>query len=151
MCDKLIRQSSFPWILYSRSKEKICRLLGTQKLALCTAMCALRPFQQQWNCPMAMTSQKCMSAVPSKSTVPEPSESISSIMPSNSWSVNWSSNSRKISFKHVVGMKPLPSLSYKRKASFNSFCMASASSSTMNLAASWTNSTNSKRPDSVLE
>lgn len=44
----------------------------------------------------------------------------------------------------------IPSLSYRRKASFNSFCMASASSSTMNLAAKVTNSSNSKRPDSVI-
>lgn len=42
-------------------------------------------------------------------------------MPSKSESDNWSSNSLKISFKHDVGMKPLPSLSYNLKASFNSF------------------------------
>lgn len=46
--------------------------------------------------------------LPSKSTVPDPSESISSIIMSNSSFVNWSSNSLKISFKHVVGMYPLP-------------------------------------------
>jgi len=43
----------------------------------------------------------------------------------------------------------LPSLSYNRKASLNSFCMASASSSTMNLAANVINSSNSNRPDSA--
>lgn len=87
---------------------------------------------------------------PSKSTVPEPSESISSIIMSSSCSVSWSSSSLRISFRQVVGMKPLPCLSYKRNASRSSFCMASASSSTMNLAASWTNSPNSKRPDSEM-
>lgn len=79
----------------------------------------------------------------SKSTVPEPSAnedkvyvwimseswkceinkpvSISAIIPSKSESDNWLSNSCKISFKHEVGINPLPSLSYNLKASFNSF------------------------------
>lgn len=40
----------------------------------------------------------------SKSTVPEPSESISSIIMSNSSLVSWSSSSLKISFRHDVGI-----------------------------------------------
>lgn len=118
---ELILRSSFPWILKRnvRISERTDNLINLY----------------------------CFS--PSKSTVPEPSESISSIMPFRSWSVSWSSSSRRISFRHDVGMKPLPSLSYRRKASFSSFCMASASSSTMNLAANCTNSENSSRPDSV--
>lgn len=51
----------------------------------------------------------------------------------------------KICFNHFYRS---PSLSYKRNASLSSFCIASSSSSTMNLAANVTNSSNSNLPDS---
>lgn len=52
-------------------------------------------------------------------------------------------------FSHKVLLSFLPSLSYKRNASLSSFCIASSSSSTMNLAANVTNSSNSNLPDSA--
>lgn len=42
-------------------------------------------------------------------------------------------------------------MSYNLNASLSSFCMASSSSSTINLAAKVTNSSNSSRPDSEEE
>lgn len=46
--------------------------------------------------------------VPSKSTVPDPSVSISAIIPSKSSEVNLSSNAAKISRKVAVVMYPFP-------------------------------------------
>merc|ERR1712038_1914415 len=83
----------------------------------------------------------------SKSRVPDPSSSTSSMMLLMSSSVNLLSNSRKISFRVSVEINPMQSLSYIRKASFSSFFSASSSSSTRNLAASWQNSPNSRSPE----
>lgn len=49
-----------------------------------------------------------MSVLPSKSRVPDPSSSTSSMIPSRSASVNLLSNSLRISFKVSVEMYPLP-------------------------------------------
>merc|ERR1719206_1448372 len=83
----------------------------------------------------------------SKSRVPDPSSSTSSMMLLMSSSVNLLSNSRKISFRVSVEINPMQSLSYILKASLSSFFKASSSSSTRNLAASWQNSPNSSKPD----
>merc|ERR1712121_84836 len=71
----------------------------------------------------------------SKSTVPDPSLSISSIMPSKSDGVSLSSSAAKISLRTLVEMLPSPFLSYSLNASFNSCCKASASSSSKNFDA----------------
>merc|ERR1712200_353355 len=84
----------------------------------------------------------------SKSIVPDPSSSISSMIPSRSSEVNRGSNSAIISLNCPVVMKPCPSLSYTRKASFNyAFIVSSSGSSTKNLAHNWQNSPNSISPD----
>merc|ERR1719431_189533 len=83
----------------------------------------------------------------SKSNVPDPSSSTSSMIPSSSSSVNLLSISLRISFKVSVDIYPIASLSYIRKASFSSFFKASSSSSTRNFAASWQNSPNSSNPE----
>merc|ERR1712038_1339874 len=57
----------------------------------------------------------------SKSRVPDPSSSTSSMMLLMSSSVNLLSNSRKISFRVSVEINPMQSLSYILKASLRSF------------------------------
>lgn len=95
--------------------------------------------------------------LPSKSTVPDASVSISAIISFN-WSlVSWSSRATKISLKLDVGIYPFPvpreinehqvwrpgghspCLSYSLNASFSSFCRTSSSSFSRKLAATLQN------------
>merc|ERR1719317_107085 len=80
--------------------------------------------------------------------VPDPSSSISSMIPSKSSEVSLVSSSAMISLSTPVVMKPAQSLSYTRKASLSSaFMVSSSGSSTRNLAQSWQNSPNSISPE----
>merc|ERR550519_3343567 len=84
----------------------------------------------------------------SKSMVPEPSSSISSMMASKSSSVNLGSTSAMMFLNWTIVMKPDPSLSKSRNAVLSSALIVSGSgSSTRNFAQSWANSANSMAPE----
>merc|ERR1719500_1451388 len=84
----------------------------------------------------------------SKSIVPEPSSSISAMIPSRSSSERFGSTSAMIPLNWAIVMKPVPFLSKSRNACFNSALIVSGSgSSTRNFAHSWVNSPNSIAPE----
>lgn len=86
ICTQMSNQSSFPWIL---KKNNILKFNSCTFIQISGTRIFVYIFQKNMLKGIYL---------PSKSTVPESSSSISAIIPSNSWSVNFGSKTKYILF-----------------------------------------------------